>query len=135
MREWIRLVENADWRAQLRQIVLDAKEKHVELEVEAGMDSILLIHIERMGSRGGVKGAGGEVLSQLCKLADENGLEISLHVAGGMRRLVEFYESFGFEMDMEWHQHETDGTGTHPQSDEDSFGYEVPMYRIPRWDA
>lgn len=135
MREWIRLVEDADWRAELRQIVADAKTIGVELEVESGMDSILLIHIERMGSLGGQKGAGAIVLKKLCDLADQNSLEIYLHVAGGMRRLVEYYESFGFEMDEELHQHETDGTGTHPQSDEDSFGYEVSMYRIPRFDA
>jgi hypothetical protein len=134
MRQWIALIESADWRGDLRQIVSDAAAMHVELEVETGVDSILLIHIERLGSKGGEKGAGAKVLWKLCELADQNDLMIFLHVAGGMRALVDYYGRFGFEMDEDQQTREApdDPSEEHPDADEDSYGYEVHMYRAPR---
>lgn len=134
MRNWIRLVESADWRAQVRQLQADAKAEHVNLDIDTEADDkMLLIDFDRVWPS--AKGAGGKFLQRLCDIADQNDLEISLAVAGGARGLVSYYERFGFEMDMELHQHEAGETGTHPEADEDSFGYEVSMYRIPRWNA
>lgn len=137
MRNFINIVEDLDnWRNDLRQIATDAKAEHVELEVESGVDSILLVHIERMGSLGGVKGAGAKVIWKLCDLADQNDLMIYLHVAGGMRRLVDYYGQFGFEMDeMQYDDGGQPEGEPHPNADEDSYGYEVHMYRAPRFNA
>jgi ribosomal protein S18 acetylase RimI-like enzyme len=128
MRKWITLVESSDYRQGLRDLVANAAAKGVKLEVETGEDSILLIEIERLGP---ARGAGAEVMRELCAFADENNLMIFLHVAQGMRRLVSYYESFGFEMEEDYEMGPEERE-EHPDADEHSYGYEVAMYRAPR---
>lgn len=124
MRKWITLIENdGNWRNDCRQLSAEAKAAGVTLDLDFGEDSILLIEISRYGSP---KGAAAPFMERLCAIADANDLSIMLHVAGGYRALVSYYERFGFEIDEGGNEDE------HAQADEDSFGFEVAMYREPR---
>ena len=63
-------------------------------------------------------------MQRLCGFADDHRLEIVLNVAGGSRGLVSYYERFGFEPDYDNDEHD--------EANEDSFGYEVFMFRDPQ---
>lgn len=123
-RRLIDIVEGKSSKEEELQSVIDnAINNGVVLDAQLFNDNTIgLVDIERTA---GSKGSGKQVLSDLCNFADKHDLEIILHVAGGMYKLIDLYRSFGFEFD------ETDNED-HPVGDEHSIGYEVEMYRIPR---
>lgn len=112
-----------EWRRELPEIKARANAKHVELDIEGGIDSINLVYIGRMN--GAKRGDAAEIIRALCRLADQHNLMIHLAVAGGMKGLVRYYERFGFEMDYNYAE------DPHEDEDEDSFGEELTMTREP----
>lgn len=118
-----------DLRKQVSDIVDWAKQNGVGLKIDVENDALYLVEISRLINS--LKGAGAKVMKRLCDFADEHELEIVLHAAHGMRRLVSYYESFGFEIDDFQYEGPDEGE-EHPEADEDSFGYDVSMYRLPR---
>jgi uncharacterized membrane-anchored protein len=130
MRKWINLVEDSDpsdaAKPAVRELLARAAQNGVNIEIEFGVDSILLIEIVRSNSS--PKGTASDYMTELCSIADKHDLAIMLHVAQGMRKLVAYYERFGFIVDDD----EENEDNHHADSDEHSYGYEVPMYRDPR---
>ena len=124
MRKLIDILESISFKEdELQSIISVAASNGVILDAQLFNDTTIgLVDIER---KSGTKGSGQQVLSELCDFADKYNMEIILHVAGGMYKLIELYRSFGFEFD------ESDDED-HPDGDEHSMGYDVEMYRIPR---
>lgn len=119
---WKKIVEDAqDFQSDIKEMIAWAKTQGVDLDIDVENQKLYLVEISRRVNS--PRGAGAKVMERLCGFADDHGLEIVLHVAGGSKGLVAYYERFGFEAEYE---------DEHDQADEDSFGYEVFMFREPR---
>ncbi len=73
-----------------------AKERGVDLYLDLYRTNSLMLGIYREGANAGPAGAGAEVMREVCRLADQNGVELVLDVDKSIPRLVEYYGQFGF---------------------------------------
>ncbi len=98
LRSLMTLVENAQTLADdLDRVIAAAEAAGVTLRARAySSRGIELDYIQR---KSGEKGTGAKVMRALCALADARRATIKTYVMGFEPKLMDFYESFGFEQD------------------------------------